>query len=90
MYFSHRLYRQHCREVLLYDAKNKEGFSYFVKELRAVRDRKIQDSLLLDDNAVHAKANPGRCLLIAPFEGEISFEEEEQELQHALELLLSA
>ena len=90
VYFSHRLYRQHCREVTLYDANGLETGSYYVKELHAVRDRQIQDSLLLDDNGVHAQANPGRCLLIASFDGQISFEEEEKELQHALELLLSA
>ena len=51
-YFSKRLYRQHCTKYVYFD-----GQCLFVKQLTAVGDRKLANSVLIDDNAMQVKAN---------------------------------
>ena len=55
--FSHRLYRNHCREL-----PGKDGNTILVKDIRCVRDRNMETSVLVDDNPTHITANPGRSI----------------------------
>ena len=55
--FSHRLYRDHCREL-----PGNGDDTILVKDLRCVRDRNMETSVLVDDNPTHITANPGRSI----------------------------
>ena len=57
LYFSERLYRQHCRPT-------SEGFTKYLSD---VQDRRYEDCILVDDNETNFQANPNHVIPILPF-----------------------
>ena len=83
-YFSHRLYREHCTSAV--QSTGEVGFP--VKYLSSVADRINTRSYLVDDNPIQTQANPGKSILVKPFEGEAKAGDAELSwLQAALEAL---
>ena len=76
--FAHRLYRDSC-------TKTKSGS--LTKTLKSLRNRDLNQCILVDDNEMHFRANPGNCILVEEFEIENEKHDVDIELQDLTALL---